>query len=133
MGYKFLGTGWSSPLTIDGKTGDMALSSYEKDVEEAIFTILKTAPGERVMRPDFGCGIHHCVFAPDNAHTTGMIRFHVEQALGRWEPRIVNLSVDVARAAGRPGTLLVNIDYTIRGTDSRYNLVYPFYLERGDL
>ncbi len=133
MGQEFLGTGWASPVTVDENTGDMALSRYEKDVEEAIVTILKTAPGERLMRPDFGCGIHEYVFAPGNAQTAGMIRFHVEQALGRWEPRIVNLSVVVTGDSKRPEVLLIHIDYTIRSTDSRFNLVYPFYLERGDV
>ena len=133
MGQEFLGTGWSSPVAVDENTGDIRLSRHENDVEEAIVTILKTAPGERLMRPDFGCGIHDYVFAPDNAQTAGMIRFHVEQALGRWEPRIVNLSVRVSSDRARPGVLLIHIAYTVRSTDSRFNLVYPFYLERGEV
>lgn len=133
MGQEFLGTGWASPVAVDENTGDIRLSRHENDVEEAIVTILKTAPGERPMRPDFGCGIHDYVFAPDNAQTAGMIRFHVEQALGRWEPRIVNLSVRVSSDRARPGVLLIHIAYTVRSTDSRFNLVYPFYLERGEV
>ncbi len=133
MGQEFLGTGWASPVAVDENTGDIRLSRHENDVEEAIVTILKTAPGERLMRPDFGCGIHDYVFAPDNAQTAGMIRFHVEQALGRWEPRIVNLSVRVSSDRARPGVLLIHIAYTVRSTDSRFNLVYPFYLERGEV
>jgi len=133
MGQEFLGTGWASPVAVDENTGDIRLSRHENDVEEAIVTILKTAPGERLMRPDFGCGIHDYVFAPDNAQTAGMIRFHVEQALGRWEPRIVNLSVRVSSDRARPGALLIHIAYTVRSTDSRFNLVYPFYLERGEV
>lgn len=120
-------------MTCDKKTGDVALSRYEKDVEESILIILKTAPGERVMRPDFGCGIHDYVFAANNAHTAGMIRFHVEQALIRWEPRIVNLAVRVAADPARAEVLFIDIAYTIRSTDSRFNLVYPFYLERGEV
>ena len=133
MGQEFLGTGWASPVAVDENTGDIRLSRHENDVEEAIVTILKTAPGERLMRPDFGCGIHDYVFAPDNAQTAGMIRFHVEQALGRWEPRIVNLSVRVSSDRTRSGVLLIHIAYTVRSTDSRFNLVYPFYLERGEV
>jgi len=133
MGQEFLGVGWACPMSCDDSSKDIALSRYEKDVEEAILIILKTAPGERVMRPDFGCGIHEYVFAPNNAQTAGMIRFHVEQALARWEPRIEALSVQVNSDSYRPEVLLIDIGYTVRSTDSRFNIVYPFYLERGDV
>jgi len=133
MGQEFLGVGWACPMSCDESSKDIALSRYEKDVEEAILIILKTAPGERVMRPDFGCGIHEYVFAPNNAQTAGMIRFHVEQALARWEPRIEALSVAVKADSYRPEVLLIDIGYTVRSTDSRFNIVYPFYLERGDV
>lgn len=133
MGQEFLGVGWACPMSCDESSKDIALSRYEKDVEEAILIILKTAPGERVMRPDFGCGIHEYVFAPNNAQTAGMIRFHVEQALARWEPRIEALSVQVNSDSYRPEVLLIDIGYTVRSTDSRFNIVYPFYLERGDV
>lgn len=133
MGQEFLGVGWACPMSCDESSKDIALSRYEKDVEEAILIILKTAPGERVMRPDFGCGIHEYVFAPNNAQTAGMIRFHVEQALARWEPRIEVLSVQVNSDSYRPEVLLIDIGYTVRSTDSRFNIVYPFYLERGDV
>jgi phage baseplate assembly protein W len=133
MGQEFLGTGWAYPMGIDESTDDAALSRYEKDVEEAILIILKTAPGERVMRPDFGCGIHEYVFAPNNAQTAGMVKFQVTQALTKWEPRIRDLTVAVAADPYRAEVLLIDIGYRIRSTDSRYNLVYPFYLERGDV
>lgn len=133
MGQEFLGVGWACPMSCDESSKDIALSRYEKDVEEAILIILKTAPGERVMHPDFGCGIHEYVFAPNNAQTAGMIRFHVEQALARWEPRIEALSVQVNSDSYRPEVLLIDIGYTVRSTDSRFNIVYPFYLERGDV
>jgi phage baseplate assembly protein W len=132
MGLEFLGVGWAYPVAADETTHDVALSRYEKDVEEAILIILKTAPGERVMRPDFGCGIHEYVFAPNNTHTQGMVRFHVEQALLKWEPRIEHLTVTVESDSYRPEVLLITIGYTVRSTDSRFNLVYPFYLERGN-
>lgn len=112
--------------------GEIALSRYEEDVREAIWIILSTAPGERLMRPDFGCGIHDFVFAPNNTRTAGLVRFQVEEALTRWEPRIELQEVKAQPDPSDPAVLLISIDYRVRATDSRYNLVYPFYLERGE-
>lgn len=133
MGQEFLGVGWAYPVDLEKGGDEIALARHENDVKQAILIILKTAPGERVMRPDFGCGIHNYVFEPNNTHTAGMVRFHVEEALSRWEPRIKDLKVTVAPDSARPEVLLIDIDYTIRATDSRFNLVYPFYLERGEV
>jgi uncharacterized protein len=130
MSYEFLGVGWRFPLQLDRAKGDIALSRYDQDVQEAIWIILSTAPGERVMRPDFGCGIHDYVFAPNNSHTAGLVRFHVEEALVRWEPRIELQEVLVQADPAIPSVLLISIDYQVRATDSRYNVVYPFYLQR---
>lgn len=131
MGQEFLGVGWKFPVQLDGR-GEIALSRYEEDVREAIWIVLSTAPGERLMRPDFGCGIHDFVFAPNNVRTAGLVRFHVEEALTRWEPRIELQEVKVQPDPDDPAALLISIDYKVRATDSRYNLVYPFYLERGE-
>ena len=130
MGEEFLGTGWKFPVQFD-KSGAVALSRYEEDIREAIWVILSTAPGERVMLPEFGCGIYDFVFAPNNTRTAGLVRFHVEDALTRWEPRIELQEVQVGTDPADPAVLLINIDYKVRTTDSRFNLVYPFYLERG--
>jgi phage baseplate assembly protein W len=131
MGQEFLGVGWKFPIQID-EQGEITLSRYEEDVREAIWIILSTAPGERLMRPDFGCGIHDFVFAPNNTRTAGLVRFHVEESLARWEPRIELQEVQVQPDPGDPAVLLISVDYKVRATDSRYNLVYPFYLERGE-
>ena len=130
MAEEFLGVGWKYPVTLDNQ-GGVALSRYEEDVQEAIWIILGTAPGERLMRPDFGCGIHEFVFAPNNTRTAGLVRYHVEQSLSRWEPRISLQDVKVAADPEDPTRLLIDIDYRVKTTDSRYNVVYPFYLERG--
>jgi phage baseplate assembly protein W len=130
MGEEFLGVGWKFPVQLNSR-GEIALSHYEEDVQEAIEIILRTAPGERVMLPEFGCGIYGFVFAPNNTRTAGLVRFHVEDALKRWEPRIELESVEVAPDPSDPAVLLISIDYKVRATDSRFNLVYPFYLERG--
>ena len=129
MEQAFLGVGWKFPVQSDN--GEIVLSRYEQDIQEAIWIILSTAPGERLMLPDFGCGIHEYVFAPNNTSTAGMVRFHVQEALTRWEPRIILQQVQVEADPGDPAVLLIHIEYKVRTTDSRFNLVYPFYLERG--
>jgi hypothetical protein len=132
MSQEFLGAGWKFPVQLDEQTKTIALSHYEQDILEAVEIILRTAPGERVMRPDFGCGIHELVFASNTAQTANLARFYVEDALSRWEPRIDVRSVTVAPDPKDAFVLLIRIDYKVRGTDSRFNLVYPFYLERGE-
>lgn len=130
MGDEFLGAGWKFPF-IQGDSGEIALAYHEEDIREAIRIILGTAPGERVMRPDFGCGIHDFVFAPNTVRTHGLIRFRVEESLNRWEPRIDLISVKVGADSSQGSAILIEIEYRVKSTDSRFNLVYPFYLERG--
>ena len=125
----FLGTGWSFP-PLAGDT-DMSLVSYEDDVQQAIRIILGTAPGERVMRPDFGAGLKALVFEPLNATTIALVKHAVQQALTEWEPRIDQVTVDVTADPPR-GRLEIEIHYRIRATNVFYNLVYPFYLLEGD-
>jgi phage baseplate assembly protein W len=132
MSQQFLGVGWKFPLQSNAQ-GDIAFSRYEENIKEAIWMILSTAPGERLMHPDFGCNIHDLVFAPNNASTAGLARFYVEDALIRWEPRIDVEDVEVQADPGDPARLLLSVSYRVRTTDSRFNLVYPFYLTRGDL
>jgi hypothetical protein len=127
---KLLGRGWKFPFTLDER-GEVALSDGEADIQEAIWMILSTAFGERLMHPDFGCGIHDLVFAPNNTGTAGLARFYVQDALVRWEPRIDVEEVEVQADPAQPELLLISVSYRVRMTDSRYNLVYPFYLTRG--
>ena len=93
--------------------------------------VLTTAPGERVMRPDFGCGVHRLVFAVNDAATLGQVTKEVRDALVRWEPRIDVLDVDT-EVKGRGEVLLITIHYRIRATNNFFNLVYPFYLIPGE-
>lgn len=129
MSSDFLGVGWGFPVALD-EAGEIQLARYEESIRQAIWIILGTAPGERAMRPDFGCGIHDLVFAVNSAGTAGRVASLVRQALLRWEPRIDLLSVDAAADPAQPNLLLIRIDYAVRTTNSRFNLVYPFYLER---
>jgi hypothetical protein len=134
---KFLGVGWQFPVTAksidddDHKSKRFALAEYEESVRQSILIILKTAKGERVMRPDFGCDLHDLVFAPNNATTRGLAESYVEEAMLLWEPRIKVLDIAVHPAGEQGEVLNINIEYMVRTTDNRFNLVYPFYLDRG--
>jgi phage baseplate assembly protein W len=100
----------------------------EDAVRQSIWTILSTAPGERVMRPDFGCGIHDLVFDVLDAGTASALARAVRDALARWEPRIAVLDVYAVPDRDEPNLLLVEVNYEVRSSNSRTNLVYPFYL-----
>ena len=127
----FLGVGWAFPVESVAAQERFALAEHEESIRQAIRIILSTAKGERVMRPDFGCGLYELVFDPNNAATRGMAEYYVSEALRLWEPRIEMLEV-TATAGGEQGEmLLISIDYRVRTTDNRFNLVYPFYLDRG--
>jgi phage baseplate assembly protein W len=128
MSNEFLGEGWQFPVSLD-EQGQIAMAAYEESVRQAIWLILSTAPGERVMRPDFGCGIQNLVFAPNSPGTAGQVIGEVRRALVRWEPRIDLLEVDAVPDQAQPNRLLIVIKYQVRTTNNEFNLVYPFYLE----
>jgi len=125
MSAEFLGVGIGFPFEL-GPHG-VALAAHEESIAQSIWIILGTAPGERLMRPDFGCGIHNLLFSVNNATTAGLAEFEVRHALLMWEPRINVKNVRVTTERER---LIVSIDYDVNATNSRFNLVYPFYLER---
>lgn len=127
MAEQFIGAGWAFPLRVDAR-GGIALVSREREIVEAIRLILGTAPGERPMRPEFGCAVHEYVFAPADENTAGQIAFEVRAALDRWEPRIEVTDVLVGFDAEAEGTLYIDIRYLIRGTNDPRNLVFPFYV-----
>jgi uncharacterized protein len=128
MSREFLGVGWGFPIQFDDRR--LQLAVYDESIRQSIRLILETARGERVMRPDFGCGIHERVFAVNGATTRGLVEADVRDALRRWEPRIEVLDVTVTAGGLEEELLFISIDYRVRSTDSRGNLVYPFYLER---
>jgi phage baseplate assembly protein W len=133
MSKLFLGVGWSFPVQLsmeEGATqGVLAHAEYEESIRQSVWIILGTAKGERVMRPDFGCGIYDLVFEVNSATTAGRVSQAVKQALLLYEPRIDVLDVQV-NAAGSGEVMLISIDYEVRATNNVFNLVYPFYLER---
>ena len=127
----FLGRGWSMPVELNPRTGKVAFAEYEDDIRQALFIILDTARGERVMRPDFGCGIHDLVFEFLDSTTLQRIRSEVEDALRRYEARIDVLGVRVDETATIEGKLLVEIEYRVRKTNQIGNFVFPFYFREG--
>lgn len=127
----FLGRGWAMPVALEPRTGLVASAAYEEDIKQSLVIILETAPGERVMRPNFGCGIHELVFAAVDSTTLQQIRSTVEEALRRCEARIDVLNVNVDEAATIDGQLLVEIEYRVRLTNQIGNLVFPFYFREG--
>ena len=122
-----MGAGWGFPLRTD-PTGSIALVTAEREIEESIRLILATAPGERPMRPEFGCAVHEHVFAPADTATAGSIAYAVRVALDRWEPRVDLEDVVVRFDAVDDGVLYIDVSYTVRGTNDPRNLVFPFYV-----
>lgn len=127
MNKEFLGRGWKFPLALDAGN-HFEMVSEEEDIGEAILIILNTVPGERVMRPEFGCGIHNYVFSIINSSNMLMIETEVRKALTLYEARIIIDEVKVEPDESEGSKLIVHIVYTVLSSNSRFNMVYPFYL-----
>jgi len=123
----FLGVGWKFPLQVT-PGGQIARARYEQRIEESIYLILSTSKGERMMLPEFGCGIHDLVFAPNNSTTIAVVVQTVREALIAFEPRIDVLDINAESAPEEPNLLLIRINYRVRANNARGNLVYPFYI-----
>lgn len=128
---EFLGRGWAFPVRLDPRTGAVQQAAYEDDVRQSILIIVQTAPGERQMRPDFGCGIHRMVFTSIDTATIHAVRASVLDALTKYEARIEVLNVDVDPTLAVDGQLFISVDYRVRATNQTGNLVYPFYFKEG--
>lgn len=131
MSEEFIGRGWAFPLRTDA-TGGIAMVSREREVEEAIRLILGTTPGERPMRPEFGCRIHDFIFGLADGTTANEIIVEVKRALLRWEPRIDVEDVVVSFDALDQTLLYIDVRYSLRRTNDRRNLVFPFYVIPGE-
>jgi phage baseplate assembly protein W len=127
----FIGRGWAFPIRTD-TNGGIALVGREREIAEAIRLIVSTTPGERPMRPDFGCRIHDCVFAPADAKTASAISDEVTRAVTMWEHRVDVERVDVLQAPDDQAVFYIDIHYRLKATNSRYNLVFPFYVIPGE-
>ena len=129
MDKPFLGSGVAFPIELD--RDDLKHARDEESIRQSIKIILGTAKGERVMRPDFGCGIYDLVFEMTTASTAGKISQAVREALLKFEPRIDVIDIQVTPKSDEEGEkLYISIDYQVRATNNAFNMVYPFYLER---
>jgi uncharacterized protein len=127
MSEEFIGRGWAFPLRTDA-TGGIAMVSREREIEEAIRLILGTSTGERPMRPEFGCRIHDYVFASADGATANLLGAEVRRSLARWEPRIDVEDVVISFDIGDGSLMYIDVRYSIRPTNDRRNLVFPFYV-----
>ena len=124
----FLGSGWKFPIQIDRRTGKIAVSSLEENIEESIGIILSTYRGERVMRADFGTNVPDYIFRSVNYTEKESIAYELNQQLLLDEPRIRDIEVSCMES-DIDGGLDISVSYTIRSTNNRYNKVYPFFKE----
>ena len=131
IGKEFLGRGLKFPLQVDPKTGKFSMVEEEEDIRESIGIILRTSRGERVMRPDFGTDIMEYLFSPAGAAIEDSLASEVQEELLYQEPRIRDVDVKVSQPEAPEGVITVEVAYTIRSTNSRYNHVYPFYVTEG--
>jgi len=125
---KFLGTGWGFPPAFDPRTREAVLVTQQEDVEESLRILLSTSPGERVMHPNYGCGLLRMVFENMDESRITEIRSLVERAVLFFEPRVILHEVKIDTQELFEGILRVRLDYSLRTTNTRHNLVYPLYL-----
>lgn len=130
QGKEFLGCGWKFPIKADRATGRILMSAGEESIRESIYIILMTRPGERMMRPDFGCHIYDFLFQRPDYPIRVRMENAVREALIRWEPRIRDIQVR-AETVGQGEQVFLQIDYVVRATNNPYNLVFPFYMNEG--
>lgn len=123
----FVGCGWAYPLGTNDR-GGIAMAAGSEELDGALRMILATAPGERVMRPEFGCAIWDLLFATVNARTLGLIEDAVREAITQWEPRVELEDVSAVVAGEGPGRVDIVVTYQVTSTNDRRNLVYPFYV-----
>lgn len=127
----FLGRGWAFPPAFDSRTRGALMVSQLDDVQESLFILLSTTPGERVMRPSYGCSLRRLVFEPLSESTLTEMRGAIEQAILFFEVRITLESVEFDLGEVQAGLLRIRLEYTVRTTNSRHNMVFPLYLQEG--
>ena len=127
----FLGTGWSFPPRFNKTARGVIMVAREDDIEESLHILLNTSPGERTMQPSYGCALRDLVFDSITESTLAELKDTIDRAVLFFEPRITLNSVTVDTSEQYEGVLKINLEYTIRETNSRSNMVYPFYFKEG--
>lgn len=127
----FLGTGWSFPPEFSLESGEVLMSSDEEDIEASLKILLGTALHERLFYPKYGLDLHEMLFEPMSTTMTTFLRDRVKTSILIYEPRINLLSLDLDTSDQNEGRVSIIIDYAVRATNSRFNLVYPFYSAEG--
>jgi len=128
----FLGTGWSFPPQFNKLTGTVEMLSDEEDIQNSLRVLLCTRVGERLMQPAYGCNLDVMLFEPIDETLLSYVKNLVFTAIYYFEPRINPEKVSI-EATAEEGTILVNVEYTTRSTNSRHNLVFPYYLDEGNM
>lgn len=127
----FLGNGFSFPPAIDAATGRFKMVSEEEDIRQAIYIILMTRKGEYAMQPAFGSNLHHYVFELPDETFINLVCDDIVNTLARWEPRVIDVLVNVDTQDHISGKIVFHISYVVRATNNPNNLVFPYYLYEG--
>jgi len=123
----FYGTGWSFPPVFDNAIGVVAMTSDMVDIQRSLQILLSTRLGERIMQPDYGCNLESLLFEPLTSTLKTYMKHMIETAVLYHEPRIKLDNVDLNESADQDGLVLIQISYTVRANNSRFNFVYPYY------
>lgn len=127
----FLGTGWSFPPSFDLAKRKAVMVSEDEDIEQSLIILMSTNPGERVMQPSYGCGLKRMVFEHMNESAITEIKDLIEKAVLFFEVRVTLNTVQVDTSEMFEGVLRLRLDYTVRTTNARANLVFPLYITEG--
>ena len=127
----FLGRGWSFPPAFSATNHNLEMVSEVEDIQQSLYLLISTIPGERIMNPAYGCDLHKFVFRPISSSTQSEIIATISRAILLFEPRIKLANITVNVVSIDPGILHIVVDYLIIKTNSRSNMVYPFYLQQG--
>ncbi|MBK9337293.1 MAG: GPW/gp25 family protein [Lewinellaceae bacterium] len=125
----FLGTGWAFPVSFDHQQGTVDMASDVPDIEQSLTILLNTRPGERVMRPDFGCALDDLLFEPVDAGIITFVKDLISKAILYYEPRVnlQNIEIVTDPAMIQEGRILIELDIVVRTTNGRFNYVYDYY------
>jgi phage baseplate assembly protein W len=131
MANSFLGTGWSFPPTFDNSLDAVVMTSDVADIQNSLYILLSTTKGERVMEPDYGCNLNKMLFEPITTTFKNYMTQMIKNAILLYEARIDVRSITIDDTMQNAGKIIIILDYIVRTTNSRYNYVYPFYLNEG--